>query len=72
MVQAELRRRHVAQQASGLILLPIRDPKPVPPPEFWTQESPTMSAPLVSAKAAALATLKQFAQDRRFGRKPKG
>ncbi len=71
LLDVELATRHVAQRSTGLIRLPKMAPKPEPPPEFWTRAESSMDVPLVTAKAAAQAVLKKFAEDRRFGRKPK-
>ncbi len=71
LLDVELATRHVAQRSTGLIRLPKMAPKPEPPPEFWTQEASSLGAAVVSAKAAAESALRKFAEDRRFGRKPK-
>jgi hypothetical protein len=66
-VEAELRARYVKQRSTGLILLPMRDPKPVPPPEFWTQDADTMSVPLETTAHRAARRLRAIMRAKRYG-----
>lgn len=67
LVEEELAKRHVAQQMSGLVLLPAMTPKPEPPAEFWTQASTTLAAALRSPTADAAARIRAIMRAKRYG-----
>jgi hypothetical protein len=69
-IETELRARHAAQRSTGIIMLPPMRPKPVPPPEFWTQEADTMTAPRLTEVEIAAQRIRAMMRARKFGSPP--
>ena len=67
VIEEELAKRHVASRSTGLIRLPRRAGKPVPPPEFWTQGEDTMAVELRHPTLEAAATLRAIMKARKAG-----